>query len=520
MGEEIVRRLTTILASDIAGYSRLMSENEEATLRTYNSIRDLAESFITKYRGRIFNTAGDAVLAEFPSAVEAVRAAVDMQEAIASENRGVPELRQMKFRIGINVGDVMVKGTDLLGDGVNVAARLEGLANPGGICISRSVAEQIEGKLTLGLVDLGDRELKNISRPVRAFQILIGGEGGGRSVAAATKVARAKSRIPLAVGSAVFVLAAAAVAYWLLLQSTPPPRTTTALDSNRSTAPNSPVAKPVDLATLKPRDEFRDCDTCPRMIVIPAGTYERGATEEDLAKLGVPKEFAAFHMPKHTVVIDRPFALGKFKVTRREFAAFLSESDYKIPKGCFYNDGQQWRPDPAQSWDATRFPQTDRDPVLCVSSDDLQAYLNWLSRKTGRDYRLPSETEWEHAARGGTKTPYYWGESVTDVCLFGNIGDLSAKERFGWPESVSCRDNHVYTAPVGSFQANPFGLFDMIGNAREVLADCRNNTYEASPRDSSAWRTGNGAKDRALAWLEYAKQLANMVGSPGLGFRR
>ncbi len=504
MSEDLVRRLTTILAADVAGYSRRMSENEEAKLRTYNAVRTLVDAIIAKHRGRIFNTAGDAILAEFASAVDAVRAAVDVQEAIASENRGVPEPRQLKFRIGVNVGDVMINGNDLLGDGVNVAARLEGLADPGGICISRSVAEQIEGKMTLGLVDLGDREFKNISRPVRAFQVLVGGEGGGRSVAAAIKVARtAKSRVPLAASLAGLVLVAAASAYWFMGRDASHPGPTTAANPSSSAAPAAPMAKPVDLASLKPRDEFQDCDSCPRMIVIPAGAYERGATEEELAKLGVPSDRTALHSPKHTVVIDRPFALGKFKVTRREFAAFLGDSDYKMPKGCYYHDGQQWKLDAAQSWETTRFAQTDRDPVLCVSSDDMQAYLGWLSRKTGRRYRLPSETEWEHAARGGTRTPYYWGESLADVCLHENVGDLSAKERFAWRDSgVPCRDNHVFTSPAGSFRPNPYGLFDIAGNAREVLADCRTQSYENAPRDSAASRAGDCSQRtaRAVHW--------------------
>lgn len=492
MSDEIVRRLTTIFASDVAGYNRLMSDDEEATLRTYNALRGLVEALIAKYHGRIFNTAGDAILAEFPSAVDAVRAAVDVQEAIASENRGVPEPRRMMFRIGVNVGDVMMKGSDLLGDGVNVAARLEGLAEPGGICISRSVAEQIEGKLTLGLVDLGDRELKNIGRPVRAFQVLLGGEGGRRSVAAAIAVARpAKPGVALVAGVAGLVLVAAVSAYWLLgREASPPPPAITASRGNPPAAA-PPAAKPVDLASLKPRDEFQDCNECPRMIVISAGSYERGATEEDLVKLGVRKDMMALYAPKHAVVIDRPLALGKLKVTRREFAAFIQNSDYKIPKGCYWNDGRQWILDAGRSWDSPGYPQTERDPVVCINSDDMQAYLGWLNGKTGRRYRLPSETEWEHAARGGAKTTHYWGESAADACLYDNVGDLSGKERFGWSDSIPCRDNFLFTSPAGSFRANPYGLFDIAGNAREVLADCRTQSYENAPRDAAVWRAGD-----------------------------
>jgi formylglycine-generating enzyme required for sulfatase activity len=281
---------------------------------------------------------------------------------------------------------------------------------------------------------------------------------------------------------------AAVAGYWFFGNDAPAPSAAPA--TLRPAAPAAQPVKPVNLATLKPKDEFQDCATCPRMIVIPAGSYERGGQEEELSKLGVPKDMAERHMPKHTVVIDRPLVLGRYKVTRREFAAFVREAGYKISKGCYWFDQGQWKFDAVRSWEDPRFPQTERDPVVCVNADDIQAYLAWLGKKTGRPYRLPSETEWEHATRGGTRTPYHWGEVVADVCLYGNIGDTAAKERLGWNESLPCRDNHVFTAPVGSFQPNPFGLYDMIGNAREMLADCRNQTYANAPRDAAAWRAG------------------------------
>ena len=134
----VVRKLTTILAADVAGYSRLMAANEEATLGTLRIYRKVIDSLVAKHDGRIFNTAGDAVLAEFGSAVEAVRCAVSIQEELAVRNAQLGDDEQMWFRIGINIGDVMIEGDDLFGDGVNVAARLEGLAEKGGICISGS----------------------------------------------------------------------------------------------------------------------------------------------------------------------------------------------------------------------------------------------------------------------------------------------------------------------------------------------------------------------------------------------
>jgi class 3 adenylate cyclase len=170
-GQPLVRKLATILSADVAEFSRLMGEDEEQTLRTFRGHKQIFESLVTGHRGRIFNTAGDAILAEFASAVEAVRCATDIQAALRTRNDQLPPNRQVRFRIGINLGDVMLHGEDLLGDGVNVAARLQTAAEPGGICISGSVHDQISNKLSLSFLSLGEMSFKNIQVPVRTFSI-------------------------------------------------------------------------------------------------------------------------------------------------------------------------------------------------------------------------------------------------------------------------------------------------------------------------------------------------------------
>src|SRR6202050_375360 len=165
------RKLATILSADVAGYSRLMGEDEEQTLKTFRGHKKVFESLVTIHRGRIFNTAGDAILAEFGSAVEAGRCAPDIQSALRTRNDQLAPSRQVRFRIGINLGDVMVQGQDLMGDGVNVAARLQTAAEPGGICISGSVHDQIRDKLSLSFQSLGEKNFKNIQQPVRTFSI-------------------------------------------------------------------------------------------------------------------------------------------------------------------------------------------------------------------------------------------------------------------------------------------------------------------------------------------------------------
>ncbi len=176
LGQHIARKLTAILAADVTGYSRLMGRDEEGTLARLDECRrSVIEPKVAAHRGRIFKTTGDGLLAEFSSVVDAVRCAVEIQQAMAELNRPLPADRRMDFRVGINLGDVMMVEDDIYGDGVNVAARIEGLAEPGGICLSKTVVDHIQDKLDLALQDLGERHVKNIARPVRVFRVLLDG---------------------------------------------------------------------------------------------------------------------------------------------------------------------------------------------------------------------------------------------------------------------------------------------------------------------------------------------------------
>jgi class 3 adenylate cyclase/TolB-like protein len=163
------RRLAAILAADVVGYSRLMEADEEATARTLSTYREVIEGLVASHHGRVFGGAGDSVIAEFGSPVEAVRCAVEIQQELNRRNAALPENKQMRFRLGVNLGDVMVEGDNLLGDGVNIAARLEALAPPGGVCISKQVADQIAGKIGVEFANAGDYALKNITKPVEAW---------------------------------------------------------------------------------------------------------------------------------------------------------------------------------------------------------------------------------------------------------------------------------------------------------------------------------------------------------------
>src|SRR5512136_1439355 len=177
--QEVKRKLTAILSADVKGYSRLMGEDEKETVRTLNTYMDLLTALIRHHRGRVVGTAGDSMLAEFRSVVDAVECAVESQKELKTRNADLPENRKMEFRIGVNLGDVIEDGEQILGDGVNIAARLESLADAGGICISGTAFDQVKTKLPLGYEYRGEQTVKNIAEPVRVYQVLIEpGEAG------------------------------------------------------------------------------------------------------------------------------------------------------------------------------------------------------------------------------------------------------------------------------------------------------------------------------------------------------
>ncbi|HVH79905.1 MAG TPA: SUMF1/EgtB/PvdO family nonheme iron enzyme [Stellaceae bacterium] len=569
---DIKRKLATIMVADIVGFSRLAATDEDWTIRSLGDFRKIVDEIIERHDGRIFNTGGDSVLAEFASPVEAVRAAVDFQEASRSRNLLQPRDRQLRFRIGINLGDVMVRGTDLLGDGVNVAARLEGLAEPGGICVSGTVWDHINGKLSIGYVDIGEQSVKNIPRPVRAYHLRVDGtvgevaEPAGKAPVAASAGAVGGKRAPVAAiiaGLAVLLLVVAGIAAWQLwpkpagptsqklpgetivaqpsstaspsvsapptpssppivippaTPSTPittaqePPSTPTApsspppvsAQSSSPQAPSdaapapSPTAPPQAAPTVQPSaaaqgapKTFRDCPNCPEMVVVPAGSFQMGTAPGENQRFGVPSVEAARGEPQHEVTFAKPFALGKFDVTRAEFAAFVQAAAFRPRPGCQTLAGNVWVPQPQATWEEPGFNQTDNDPVVCMNEIEIGAYLTWLKRKTGKDYRLPSEAEWEYAERAGATTAFYWGDNVKDACAHENVGDEAWGAKYGVKQTIPCNDGFADLAPVGSFKPNAFGLYDMAGNIFVLTADCWNEGYAGAPNDGSAWMTGD-----------------------------
>ena len=253
----------------------------------------------------------------------------------------------------------------------------------------------------------------------------------------------------------------------------------------------------------------RDCPTCPEMVSLPPGAFVMGPApaEEDEAKV-----LEGFRVgPTHRVVIGYSFAIGRYEVTRGEFAAFVAATGRQVSDGCRgFRSQESVEEIPGRSWRNPGFTQTDRDPVVCVSWREAKAYAAWLAQVTGKGYRLPSEAEWEYAARAGSQASRYWGDQAEGACRHGNFADLTAAATFAWDDNepiFRCRDGFAYTAPVGSFQSNTFGLHDMLGNAAEWTEDCHNPRYDGAPADGRPWLAGSCDQrvQRGGSWFTLAQ---------------
>lgn len=245
--------------------------------------------------------------------------------------------------------------------------------------------------------------------------------------------------------------------------------------------------------TLKPGDTFRDCDTCPELVVIPAGRFNMGspATEPGHS----PDE-----QPQHVVTFAKPFAVGKFEVTRGEYTAFATATNAVPTPGCFYFNGTEQVVDLERSWQAPGYEQSERDPVVCLDWDEMRAYLQWLSLRTGAEYRLLTEAEFEYVARAGTTTARPWGADIGR----GNANCDGCGTEF----------DAKRTSPAGTFKANAFGAHDMLGNAWERLEDCWHDTYTQAPADGRAWTVGGNCSQRVTrggAWLSDAPDVRSAL---------
>ena len=241
--------------------------------------------------------------------------------------------------------------------------------------------------------------------------------------------------------------------------------------------------KAIASGDLEPATIFRDCGTCPEMVVIPGGSFLMGSPPGETGRYDDEG-------PEREVSVPQ-LALGRYEVTRQEFAQFVSSTGHETGP-CVYweaiTEGNPYSRDLDLGNPRHRQRPTGQHPVTCVSWHDAKAYAEWLRDQTGKAYRLPSEAEWEYAARAETRSRYFWGDGVDLACGYANGHDETSRRTndFNWP-SLACSDGHGLTAPAGSFDANPFSLFDMAGNLWEWVEDHYHDSYEGAPIDGGPW---------------------------------
>ena len=251
---------------------------------------------------------------------------------------------------------------------------------------------------------------------------------------------------------------------------------------------------------------FRDCPGCPEMVVVPAGSFRMGSPRSEAGRYD-------FEGPVRQVTIAKPLAVGVKEVTRGEYMRFVRATGHSAGDSCVTFEDGEWKDRGGRNWEDPGYGQTDGHPVVCVYWEDAKAYVGWLSRETGEEYRLLSEAEWEYVARGGSGTARYWGED--GQCRYANGGDRALKGRYSdWEwEVASCNDGHVHTAPVGSFAPNGFGLYDVSGNVWEWVEDCWNESYAGAPSDGRAWESGNCGRRvlRGGSWVVVPRALRSAL---------
>jgi TolB-like protein/class 3 adenylate cyclase/cytochrome c-type biogenesis protein CcmH/NrfG len=311
--QEVKRKLTAILSADVKGYSRLMGEDEESTARTLNTYKEVMADLIQIHHGRVVDAPGDNVLAEFASVVDAVRCAVEIQKELKTRNVELPENRRMEFRIGVNLGDVIEDGEQILGDGVNIAARVQGLADGGGICISGTAYDHVENKLSLGYQYLGEQTVKNIAKPVRVYRVLMEPEAVGKVYG--VKKPRHWQRAILGLVVAVIAIAAAVMIWKFYISPTP----------QREVVSNEKVAVPQPEKSsliLPPSAEPTSKEKVPsRVAEKPSKVMTPPPPKMEVAI----KEKMAFSLPDKPSIVVLPFTNLTRDPTQEPFCDGLSE---------------------------------------------------------------------------------------------------------------------------------------------------------------------------------------------------
>ena len=316
-------------------------------------------------------------------------------------------------------------------------------------------------------------------------------------------------------------------------------------EAQRKQAADQAKAEQVQAAQMQPGKVIKDCTDCPELVVIPAGSFTMGssaAEQEQAQRQGAQKTWTDREGPQHLVRVGA-FLLGKTEISVGQWRTFAAATSYRTDaernagtvKGCYamdVTDGKwDWRE--GRSWKNPGWTVDDNEPAVCISWNDASAYVQWIRKHTGLNYSLPGEAQWEYAARAVTSTNRFWGDDPNDACRYANVTDQTAwpdGSARAWSKKHECNDGFFYVAPVGHYQPNAFGLYDMLGNAREWVQDVFHDDYQGAPTDGSVWATGGNQSRRLLrggSWNDYPCNLrsANRFGdtpddrSGGYGFR-
>jgi len=429
-------RLASIVAVDVVGFSTMSERDQRKAAAHVERLRARINAVAESHGGRLFNTAGDGFMLEFSSAGAALGA---VQDLLDKRPKGEPPIR-----VGAHVGDVVVTITnDLLGHGVNVAARLQALAAPGSALVSSEFRSMARNSPSAAFQPRGRQPLENIEQKVQTFEIL----------SQRQRTARLMRRVGIGLGAAAVIGAiafATPYAIQLVRQYLPPAPTAEAVAPTEAGPSPQPLAAPVATPTAAPAAEtpsvqvgqiYRDCAACPDMVVLAGGLYRMGSPASEVGR-------GEDEGPQREVAIA-PFALARTEITFAQWDACVAGGGCNASAG----DDRRWG--------------RDAQPAIGLAWTDAQAYVTWLNAQVeaGPRYRLPSEAEWEFGARAGAATAFAFGDALTSA-----QGVLRARR----------------TSAVASVTANALGLSDMHGNAAEWVQDCYAPSYDLAPIDGTA----------------------------------
>jgi formylglycine-generating enzyme required for sulfatase activity/class 3 adenylate cyclase len=452
-------RLAAIVAGNISGYSSLMEIDEQGTHDRVKRIeRELIEPSVLAHNGRLTKTTGDRFIAIFDSPVEAAQCGIAVRQNMVERNASLPRDRRIEYRIGVNLGEIITEPNDVSGNGVDIASRLGAIAEPGQVYISSGIYEQIRHKLFCMYESIGDRKVNNIADPVRVYRML-------PDPAAFDGIRRRRENILMFMLSLTLLIIASG-AIWYLFElphrkvgeatvANSPETMMTSLSvvkQARSSLPQSssavndreaiaqvqffPAAKQQPSSPAKPMATSDAPVREPEMISVSGGSFSMGSNDDPTEK------------PTRQVTI-KPFAMSRYPVSVREW------NECAAVKACgFVAVGRE------------------DTPVTNISWNDAKEFVGWLAGATRKPYRLPSEAEWEYAARGGTQTKYWWGDQFQTGMVNCNCADVGNIEQ---------------PVKIGSFRPNPFGLHDMGGGVGQWVEDCWHKNYLGAPADGTAW---------------------------------